>query len=111
MSSSPFASYRSQPARPQQHGGRAPRPTQQVYPFRPLACPPLKVQAYKPPRQPRSSRTVLVVLAVVLGVPAALVLLLGLIVTGVATIPAVGGVVVALILCQPARRANKKRRR
>jgi len=98
MSSSPFASYRSQPARPQ-HKGRAARP--------------VAYSAYKPPRCAGSSscRTVLIVLAVVFGVPAALALLLGLIVTGVATIPAIGGVVVALVICQPKRGARQQQQR
>lgn len=105
--SSPFTSYSHQPA-----PTRGPaRPPARVYPFQPLAGQPLKVRAYKPPRRPGTCRPLLIVLAVVLGVPAALVLLLGLIVTGVASIPAVAGVVVALIICQPRRRANQQRRR
>ncbi len=99
--SSPFTSYGYQPPR-SLHGGRAARP----------ACRPARVcTPYKPPRRPGSGRRVLVAVAIVVGLPVALVALLGLIVTGVATIPLVVGVVAALAIFRPSWGAPRRRRR
>ncbi len=99
--SSPFTSYGYQPPRSLQ-GGWAARP----------AYPTAKTYtAYKPPRRAGSGRRFLVAVAIVVGLPSALVAVLGLIVTGVATIPLVVGVVAALAIFRPRWGGPRRRRR